>query len=241
MLKSFQRQRVRRRGTCYARHGIDPRHQLPDVCRQLRGIREAIVGDRQAQRQHVGRVEPQLDLHHLEETANEKSAAGQQNKRERHFDHHERAAKSTSSAVARRPAAPLFHRACEIEFRGAQRRCQAKNNSGRHGERKRKRENAQVHLDVDRRGQIKRRQHVFQPHHQPIAQGNAEQASNDREKKVLGKELANEPAATRAQRSPDGNFALTRGAACQHQIRDVRTPDEQQHADCGEQYIERSL
>ena len=142
--------------------------ELAHVRRQLCRLVEARVGDRQAQRQHVGRVEAELDVHHPEEAADEQTGADEEHERERDFDHHERAAQAAASGVGGRAASAFLHRAGKIRFRGLQRRRKPEDDSGQNRQRHREGDDARVHGHVDIARQRERWNEQLQPgEHQP--------------------------------------------------------------------------
>ena len=124
------------------------------------GGREAVARDRQAHGEDAGGIEAELDLHHLEEAADEEPAAAEQDEGEGDFDHDEGAAQPASPPSPATTAA-FLHRAGEVRPGRLQRRHQSEEDAGHHREAEGERQDPTVHLDADGGGQEEGRQHYF--------------------------------------------------------------------------------
>ena len=69
----------------------------------------------------------------------------------------------------------------------------------------------------------------FDRHHAGRADRRADRAARDRQHQALGQDLTDDASAAGAEREPDRDLALTRRAAREQQVRDVRADDDQQH------------
>ena len=234
------RDRVGDRRFADAGQGVDPRHDLAQVCVQLIGLRELAARDWQTRRDDVGRVESGVDTHHLEEAADEQARADEQHERQRDFDHHERAAQPAAARVGRRSAPAFLHRPRQIRFRRLQRGREAEDHAGRQRQYQRECEHTRIHRDVRVAWQRERRDDQFEAVHHRVADQDPEGAADRGEQDVLGEKLPQQPPASSAERGAHGDVALARRAARERQVRQVHATDEQQHPHGAEQHIQRA-
>ena len=72
----------------------------------------------------------------------------------------------------------------------------------------------------------------------PACEEHASRAAGEAEQNAFGEQLPNESSPARAQRGPNGEFAMARGGAGEKEIGDVRAGDEEDAADRAEQGVE---
>ena len=120
---------------------------------------------------------------------------------------------------------------------GEQRRRDAEDHACQDTEREGEDENARIEMNVVRPGQsggCQGEEEIESPAREKHAGGATRQPEQD----TFGEQLPNEPGAARAERSANGEFAMSRGGAGEEQIGDVGAGNEQDAADGAKQRVE---
>jgi hypothetical protein len=135
------------------------------------------------------------------------------------------------------PAAPVQERLARV----APRRAPGGQHAEREGHQARQARGEAEHRPAQRDlvepRQVGRREGQ-QPAHAERGDHHARQAAGRRQHERLGDELPRDPAASRAERVADREFALARGSLREEQVRHVRARDEEQEEDGAEENVQ---
>ena len=144
------------------------------------------------------------------------------------------------SRVSVDPRLPGLHRRAGCSARGAHRRHQAEDQARCDRQRRGEREDAPVERERRRRSAIVvGRQEVDEESAQPLRQHGAARRADGGNQQAFRQELAHDTPSRRADREADGDLALARGRARQHQVRKVRAGNEQDQPGGREQQPQR--
>ena len=141
--------------------------------------------------------------------------------------------------AARQRTGLFAQRAIELRPRRLQRRHEPEHDRRRQSEAGREQPDAEVGLGRDRARHAFERHHAEQQIADPDREHQSDDAAGDREHEALGERLADQPAASGAERQPHRDLLLPRRRAAQQQVGDVRARDQQHEADHGHQHEER--
>ena len=137
--------------------------------------------------------------------------------------------RSTEAVV--RGGSPGSGRFRGVDARGAQRRREAEQQRGCDGHAGRKAQDAQVemrlqHHPFDRSGEHRNQERRAPPREQQSGAG-----AQRHQHEAFGQQLADQPAAARANREPHRHLVLPRGGAGEQQVGDIGAADEEHDAD----------
>ncbi len=195
---------------------------------------EAVVRDRQREGQQLLDLEAHVDARQADEPADGEAAAREKRQREPELDRRRaRAAGDDGRRATLRPdslsaALMLKREACHA---GASAEQDARQRHGGEGEE----QDRNAEPDVGFGRQRVRRHQRHDRVEESCRQRHAEHAADDGEDHALGDELADDDPARGAAGAADGQLALPRRAASEHEVRDVRARDEQHERHRAEQ------
>ena len=199
----------------------------------------AVLRDRErhAEGQDVPGVESRTNLLQRDEASHHQSRTDQQHEREGHFRNHEHAAHA-DLRLRRGRIRPGPQRPVHVDAGGAQRRDEAERERRRGGDADSKQQNVRVDPDGIHTGQV-RRIHPHEPARTQPCEEDTKQPAKSREHQTLRRQLPQQPAAARAKRTTHCQFTFAGGGAREQQVGDIRTGNQQEHADRPEECDER--
>ena len=185
------------------------------------------------------RIEARRHVLELPERADEQPGADEQNKGERQFCDHQRAAQTPPARAAARAAPSTFAKTRGwISPRHAPGRREAERHAGEQADERGEREHARVGSNVAGAREIFRQQ-CDDSRGAPEREQQPGRAPEQREHDALGQQLSHDPPSPRAQGRADADFPLPRRGASEQQIGDVHASDEQHAARRAEQDQQR--
>ena len=166
-----------------------------------------------------------IDALQLVEAGEQQAGADQQHDGDGHLRDDEHSLQPPASDALAGPLAALLHRIGQIDTR-RERRQRAERQAGEHRHCDREEQHARVnrHLAGPRReARDEGREHAGRPSREE----QAERAAGEREHGALGQQLADQPAASGAERRPHRQLAVAAQEPRQRQVGDVRAGDEE--------------
>jgi len=160
----------------------------------------------------------------------------QQHEGQGDFGNDERVAQARAAGAASGRAAALFHGGCGIHAGGVNRGRQAEQQRGKKGDAQGKEQDIHVDGYVGFAGKRERRRESYESAYHAVAERQSQRAASAGDQQVLGEQLADEPPTAGAQRSADGYFPFAGCAARQREVRQVRTANQENRADRGQQH-----
>ena len=181
--------------------------------------------------EHAGpRRKAGIDRLCIDQRADEQSRGHEQHERQCHLGDDERLPQARAPRCRRHRDGRLFQRRDEGCCRSLERRHQPENQRGsrRHCGREQQHDAVERRVDFDR--QRDRRNEEARQILGAVRDEKAGKAAGCGDQRALGEQLLDETASTRAKRQANGGLALATGGAREHQVRDIRTRDQQDDA-----------
>ena len=171
------------------------------------------------------RVEARVDPGQPAEAAHQEARPDQQHHRERHLGDDQRAAQPGVRGGAPHVLEQHVHRG----IRGPQRRENAEAHAGQERDGAGEAEGEKVEVDLLAARQV--RQQRSERVEAPGRERDADRAAGERQEGALGEELPHHAPAAGAERDADGDLALPRGGAREHEVADVGSGDQEHERD----------
>ena len=134
---------------------------------------------------------------------------------------------SPAATAARRHAVGGFHDGGQIGSRRLYRGDEAKEHRASHGDDQAEQQRTPIQLERQRDGQIRRYLDLPEERHAGVADGETQDAARERDQQAFRHQLADQPAASGADRETQRHLARAGRCAAGQQPRDVRACDEQ--------------
>ncbi len=178
-------------------------------------------------REHVRRIEPEIDALQRPETADHQHGADGEHDGKRDFDHDQEPAQAGPRRARGRLMRPFLERVVQVQPEGAHGRCGAEHERREDARQRGEGEDPPIHPDRvgtrhDRRIDGEEDPDAGDREQQP------ERPAGDGEHDALGQQLADQAPVPGAKRAPQRELAMAAFGAREDQARDVRAGDQQQ-------------